>query len=267
MRRAHSVRSFDMLDRENIDSKAFAEAARRVALEEKISDGFSVYAERAVHKTFKLYLEPRAECHEVPLMGSVCDILNERGVTEVQTGSLAPLIPKLRRLIKEHKVTLVHPFAIHTRHRWLDRATGEITEPGRRGTERTIHSVAKDLYAIRELIENENLTVVILAYECEEFRALDGRGRDRKRGATLLGKHPVRLLGELKLSSREDYLEFLPDALGEQFTMAEYLKAIKGRSRYDTLALKLLMHLGFVRQIGKRGRAFLYERCRGICVF
>ena len=248
-----------MLDRENIDSKGFAEAARRVALEEKISEGFSVYAERAVHKTFKLYLEPRAECHEVPFMGSVCDILNERGVTEVQTGSLSPLIPKLKRLTKESKVTLVHPFATHTRHRWLDRATGEITEPGRRGTERPIYSVAKDLYAIREIIGNENLTVVIFAYECEEFRALDGRGKDKKRGATLLGKHPVRLVGELKLSSREDYLKFLPDTLRGQFTMAEYLKSVKSRSRYDTLALKLLIHLGFVRQTGKRGRAYLYE--------
>ena len=250
-----------MLSAEGIDSARFAEAARRVALEEKLSEGFSVLAERAVHKTFKLYLEPRAECHEVPLMGGVCDILNESGVTEVQTGALAPLIPKLKRLLPHYKVTVVHPFAIHTAHRWLSRETGEISEPTRRGTQRPIHSVGRELYSIRELIGHPNLTVVIYAYECEEFRALDGYGRDKKRGATLLGKHPTRLVGELRLTAREDYLVFLPDSLGREFTMAEYLRAVKSRSRYGALSLKLLVCLGFVKQVGKRGRAFLYERC------
>ena len=249
-----------MLDTDRIDSARFAEAVCRAVLEEKISEGFSVLAERAVHKTFKLYLEPRAECHEVPLLGSVCDILNERGVTEVQTGAFAPLIPKLKRLLPEHKVTLVHPFAVHTAHRWLNRETGEMSEPTRRGTQRPIHSVGRDLYAIRELIAHPNLTVVIYAYECEEFRALDGRGRDKKRGATLLGKHPTRLVGELSLRSREDYGIFLPTELEREFVMADYMRAIKSRSRYDGACLKLLEHLGLIKRAGKRGKAFLYQR-------
>ena len=248
-----------LLDTDRIDSVRFAEAARRVAMEERISEGFSVYAERAVHKTVKLYIEPRPEMHEQPLLGCVCDILNENGVTEVQTASFAPLVPKLGRLLPEHRVTLVHPFAVHTAHRWLDRETGELSSPSSRGTSRILHSACREIYRVREFIGHKNLSIVLLAYECEEFRALDGRGRDKKRGATLMGRLPTRLVGELVLTLPEDYRVFLPEGLPESFTAAEFLRAIKSRSRYDGVCLKLLEHLGIVRVSGKRGRASIYE--------
>ena len=229
---------------DGIDQVAFAAARERVALEERLSEGFSVYAERAVHKTFKLYLEPRAEYHEVPVMGSVADIFNEQGITEVQTGSFAPLLPKLRRLLPHYRVTLVHPFAIHTAHRWLDPETGEITSPASRGTQRSLYSVGRELYSLRELIDRAGLEIVVIAYDCEEFRRLDGWDKTKKRGATLLGKLPTRLEGELRLKAREDYRVFLPERLPECFTRAEYLRAIKSRSRYDGVNIKLLEHLG-----------------------
>lgn len=243
-----------------IDLPRFLEAARRVALEERLSEGFSVYAERAVHKTFKLYVEPNAAAHEVPVLGSVADIMNADGITEVQTGSFAPLLPKLRRLLPEYRVTLLHPFPLRTAHRWLDRESGEITSPKGRGSARSPYSVARELYRIRELIGNENLTVRILAYECEEFRALDGWDMTKKRGATLLGKLPTCLVGELVLRQREDYLAFLPEGLDSPFTQKDFMKASHSRSRYDAVCVRLLEHLGIVRCTGKRGRAYLYER-------
>ena len=244
---------------EGIDNARFAEAARRVAMEEKISDGFSVYAERAVHKTVKLYLEPRAERHEIPLLGGVADIFGDDEVIEVQTGAFTPLLPKLRRFLPHYKVTLVHPYAIHTVHKWLDPETGEISSPKARGSARTLYSVCRELYGIRELIGNENLRVVILAYECEEFRKLDGWDKSHKRGATLLAKMPTRLVGELRLYTAEDYREFLPEGLPQRFTRKEYMKLIKSRSRYDGVCLKLLESLGIIRLAGKEGRAHVYE--------
>ena len=56
-------------------------------------------------------------------------------------------MPKLRRLLPEYKVTLVHPLVSLTHHRWLDRASGEISErPKRRGRARTLHSLGFELY-------------------------------------------------------------------------------------------------------------------------
>ncbi len=242
-----------------VDEKRFFDARERVLLEEEISHGFSIYKERAVHKTVKLYIEPDISRHEVEMSGMVLDIFNDSGVTEVQTGHFAPLIPKLGRLLPMHRVTLVHPLSVHTAHRWVNRESGEITQPGRRGTGKGIYSLGFDLYTSRDFLLNPNFSIHILFIECEEFRALDGRGRDKKRGATLIERLPSRLVGELWLREREDYRIFLPEGLPAEFSAKDYLKRIKSRSRYDRYCLKLLLFLGLVREVEKCGRATLYS--------
>lgn len=249
-----------ILDTDAIDTARFSDAVRRVALEERLSEGFSVYAERAVHKTVKLYLEPNAEHHEVPLLGSVADIFDGKTVKEVQTGDLSPLVTKLKRILSYYPVEIVHPFPIYTSHRWLDKDSGEISAPTKRGACRSIYTVARRLYPIRELIGNENLTVRILAYECEEFRALDGWDKAKKRGATLLGKMPRSLTGELVLRGASDYGMLLPDSLEDGFRRIDYLKAVKSRSRYDGSGLKLLLYLGVIEESGREGRSVIYSR-------
>lgn len=242
-----------------VDQVAFARAMERVTMGEKLSEGFSVYRESYVHKAVKLYLEPNEERHEISLLGSVADIFDGDTVTEVQTGSFAPLLPKLEKLLKSYPVHLVHPFPLITHKRWQDTETGELTVPKRTGPMKSLFSVARDIYALRELIPSDNLTLTVLAYECDEYRLLDGYGKEKKRRASLLGKIPTRLIGSISFSSREDYLAFLPDGLPSRFTASDFLRLIKSRSRYDTMALKLLLYLGYVKEIGKQGRAKLYE--------
>lgn len=238
----------------------FDMARKRVISEEHTSDGFTVLAERAVHKMIKLYLEPRVEYHEVPTLGSVADICNESGITEVQTGSFAPLIPKLKKFLPETGVTLVHPLIALTRHRWLSRETGEISAPKRGGRPKTLHSIAFELYKIREFLTHKNFTLRVIFLECEEFRALDGWDRTRKRGATLIEKLPTKILDDITLTSREDYRILLPDTLGERFLAKDYMRAIKSRSRYDIYNLKLLSELQFITRTGKSGNAYIYTR-------
>lgn len=249
-----------ILNTDSIDIARFSDAVRRVALEERLSEGFSVYAEGAVHKTVKLYLEPNAEHHEVPLLGGVADIFDGEVVREVQTGDLSPLVPKLKRILPYYPVEIVHPFPVYTSHRWLDKDSGEISAPTKRGACRSIYTVSRRLYPIRELIGNNGLTVRILAYECEEFRALDGWDKTKKRGATLLGKMPRALVGELVLRGASDYRALLPDSLQDGFRRVDYFKAVKGRSRYDGAGLKLLLYLGVIEQTGREGRSAIYSR-------
>ena len=250
-----------ILNTECIDISRFSDAVARVALEERLSEGFSVIAEGSVHKAIKLYVEPRAEKHEVPLLGGVADVYNENGVFEVQTGSFKPLAPKLRRFLPEHKVTIVHPFRVRTRHRWLDRESGEIITPkSAGGSVRSLYSVGRELYAIRDLIGDPNLTVRIIAYECDEYRVLDGWDKTKRRGATLLGRTPTALLGEIELSTLSDYTALIPSALDESFLAKDYMRAVKSRSRYDALNLKLLEFLGLIERVGKQGNAYIYRR-------
>jgi hypothetical protein len=242
-----------------VDQVAFARAMERVTMGERLSEGFSVYQESYVHKAIKLYLEPNEAHHEVPLLGSVADIFDGDTVTEVQTGSFAPLLPKLEKLVRSYPVRLVHPFPVYTNKKWQNRETGEIILPKRSSPMKSIFSAARNIYTVRKLIPSDNLTVTLIGYECDEYRLLDGYGKDKKHRATLLGKIPTRLIGSISFATREDYLAFLPDGLPSRFTASDFLKLIGSRSRYDVMALKLLLHLGYIGEIGKQGRARLYE--------
>ena len=66
--------------------------ARERALSEESDGGIGTLSEKLIHKTLKLFIEPRSELHEVPYMDSVVDVLNEQGVYEIQTGGFAPLV-------------------------------------------------------------------------------------------------------------------------------------------------------------------------------
>ncbi len=242
-----------------MNNKEFDLACSRVLAGEELSSGFTDYNEQFIHKAVKLYIDPDPAHHECPLLGGVADVFSDGNVYEVQTGSFAPLLPKLRRFLTEYKVTLVHPLIALTHRRWLDKESGEISErPKRRGRARTLHSLAFELYKIRELIAHPNFSVRVLYLECDEFRALDGWDRTKKRGATLLGRIPLDVIAEETLTEPEDYKRLLPD-IDTPFLAKDYLKAIKSRSRYDTYALRLLCDLGFLKR-EKQGNAYLYSR-------
>lgn len=239
----------------------FSMAKARVLSEETTSCGFTVYRERAIHKTAKLYIDPHSEHHEVPLMDSVVDVYNEDGVFEVQTGSPLPLIPKIDKLLASgYRVTLVFPYAAITRHRWLNRDTGELSPLStRRVAPLGYQAIARSLYAIRKFIGRDGFSVRLLPLEVEEYRVLDGRTRDKKRGATLIEKLPLTLIEDRLLAHPCDYLGLLPDGLPTPFTAPEYKRATRSRSRYDGIMLKLLLDIGVIRREGKRANAYLYS--------
>lgn len=238
----------------------FSIAKSRVLSEETTSCGFTVYQERAIHKTVKLYIEPMAEHHEVPLLDSVVDVCNDGGVFEVQTGSPLPLIPKIDKLLTAgYRVTLVFPYAAITRHRWLNRDTGELSPLStRRIAPLGYQAIARSLYAIRQFIGRDGFSVRLLPLEVEEYRVLDGRGREKKRGATLIEKLPLTLIEDRLLAHPRDYLGLLPEGLSATFTAPEYKRATRSRSRYDSIMLKLLLDIGVIRREGKRANAYIY---------
>lgn len=249
-----------MTEREELRFLAAVDLARG----EPISEGFNVYNEGLIHKAVKLYIEPDTERHEVHLPHAVADILTGGTVYEVQTGSPIPLIPKIRALLDEYKVTLVLPFRALTHHVWLDPDNGEATVPKRiNARPKPIHTVARSLYAVRELIAHPGFSVRILPLAVDEVRLLDGYGKDRRRRATLTSRTPTRLLDDVELLSPCDYKIFVPDTLGDEFTAPEFLRRIGSRSRYDRIALSLLTYLGLIERTGKRGNAYIYRRTCG----
>ena len=236
-------------------------AARSAVLSESVAwDGIGTLSEKSLHKILKLYIEPNIENHEVAYMGSIADIKNSDGIYEVQTRGYEKLVPKLRRILPECRVTVVCPLAAEKYMRWLDRETGEMTERRKSPKRENAFDAFRMLFGIRELITHPNLHVRLVYMQVEDFRALDGWDKSRKRGSNRVERIPTRIIREEKLSTPADYLAYLPPSLGTEFTAPEFSRAIKRTSRYTFYVLKLLVATGAVREVGKRGRATLYAK-------
>lgn len=239
------------------DEGRFREVVKLVLAEQSLDSGIGTLSEKAMHRTIKLYIEPRADRHEVAVGDYVADVLNERGIFEIQTGELSVLRPKLEKFLTQYPVTVVHPIPLKWRVKWVDAVSGDITSTGRQITGNGIYSAGYGLFKLRDILLREGFSVLLLTLSVDEYRK---RIEKRRCGEIRrIERIPRELLGCTVLKCKEDYLAFLPDCLGDSFTCAEYLKGIRARSRYDQYCLRLLCELGLLER-EKDGKRYIYRR-------
>ena len=244
-----------MLDRERFKSAT----ARAISDSPDLFSGIGTLSEKVMHRAIKLYIEPDVTRHEIELSGSVADIYNGEGIFEIQRRAFSYLKPKLKKFLPEYPVTVVHPIVARKRVRWLDRESGEIVSTKRSIKGKTVYDSAYELYQLREFIGRAGFRVRILMLECDEYRALDGYGADRKKRASVLECIPTDILDEIELLSISDYGIFLPEGLPREFSSRDFLRLSRSRSRYSYYSLRLLCELGLLSR-KKVGRAFIYRK-------
>lgn len=260
---------------------------------ERLSDrpaegmGIGTYKEKRLHAMLKDFYCPDGARKEVKLTDEhltgqhaaltdaatrraadryVADIMTEDGeIIEIQTGGFYPLIKKLHFYLcaTDCRVTVVHPVAHVKWLRWMDEATGELSEPRRSPKRGRVRDIAKELYWLAPYLAEPRLQLCIPLIEVEETRLLNGWGSGGKRGSTRYNRFPLSLFDEVVLSAPDDYAAaFLPpkDALPSPFTAAQYAKAtgIRGKATYSML--HILCDLGFLIPAEKQGRAQTWER-------
>ena len=70
-------------------------------------------------------------------------------------------------------------------------------------------------------------------------------------------KIPVRYIREIRLDTKDDYLQFIPDGLPEQFTKKDLGMLCKTTD--PSIMLEILEYVGAVKRTGKKGNATLYS--------
>ena len=114
------------------------------------------------------------------------------------------------------------------------------------------------------MLGDPNLTVRLLLLELDEYRLLDGWGKDRKNRATKYEKVPLRLISETDLSDKRDYMMLLPPSLPERFTAKELGKALRFSSIASYGAIKTFLATGCIIPDGKVDRAAAYRIADGM---
>ena len=241
-------------------SQDFEAAKRKVIGIDRQRLGIGTYGEKTVHAIFKYYYEPDEDKHEIPIDRYVADIYTGSEIIEIQTRNFDQVRKKLDRFLPQYPVTVVLPIPDTKWLIWIDEETGELTTPRKSPKKGNEYGAFKELYKIKTYLKKEGLTIVLLFLDMEEYRLLNGWSHDKKKGSTRYDRIPIRITKEVRLENVVDYQMLIPNSLKGEFTCAEFAKAVKINNRQANLVLNVLFYLDVVKRIGKRGRAFVYEK-------
>ncbi len=220
--------------------------AKEAAQRNIYTDGIGTYGEKRLHRIIKEFVCDSAENTEVPVGKYIADALEHGNITEIQTGSLYPLIKKIKYYLEQtdHHITVVYPILMEKQLYRIDPESGELLykrcSPKR---ERTEDALA-ELFWLSELLPSSRITIRVLGIQADEYRYSE-RERYRKTGAYDGELFPRRLLEDRVFRNVSDYKIFLPPEKGS-FTAAEYgiFIRLKGKALYS--ALNLLCDIGLL---------------------
>lgn len=240
-----------------MDRARFEQACRQVMEGQRELCGIGTLGEKTLHAAIKQYLQPDPALREVKIGRHVVDILEGDRITEVQTRGFSALRPRLDAFLSHYQVEVVYPVARRKWLRWID-AQGEVSEPRRSPKLGQPMDICYELCRLPRAVGREGLSFRILLIDMEEYRLLDGWGRDGKRGSSCYERIPLSLEGEFLLRGREDLLALLPDGLPETFTVHDLQKSCKRSENFARKMKDVLEKGGAIQRCGRQGRKLLY---------
>ncbi len=228
--------------------------------EERDTHAVGTLGEKPVHRTLKYFVEPDRAHHEVKHQGFVVDVMNGDGIFEVQTRAFDRLAPKLEKLLPEQPVTVIYPIIKEKRLIWIDPENGGAEPPRKVSKKGKLSDFLPELSKIRAFIGNENLTFRIYVLTADEYRLLDGYGAEKKKRATKFTVIPTDILEIKEFKAVKDLRGLLPENLPDIFSARQFYSAIGMRGRRAYFALAFCMEMGFIKRVGKSGKAYLYQK-------
>lgn len=211
--------------------------------------------EKCIHSALKYYYSDNRD-HEAKIGSFYADIVNENGITEIQTANFGKLNKKLEVMLRACHVTVVYPFEKRVSNKYFAEETGELVKSSPARTNSNLTKFFLELYRIKSFLTDPNLTICVADIELIKTNIVKDASckRGRKR---VYYKTPVSLRRELYLEGPDSYRYFLPENLPERFTVKEFGKLC--RNCEAKLMLEILEYVGVCSKCGKEGNALIYK--------
>lgn len=241
------------------DEELFRAACEEIVEKERAKNGIGTLQEKTMHAVMKRFYEPDHDHQEIRINGYVADIFRDNEIIEIQTRNFNAMRRKLDSFLEEYPVTIVYPI-IHTKWLyWIDESTGEISKKRKSPKTGTPFDAFYELYKIKPYLTHAKLQICLTLVDAKEYRLLNGWSADKKKGSTRYDRIPVRLVDEILLAKKEDYLYLIPEGLTEVFTAKDFARKAKIPLRYAQTGLNILREIGIIKKAGTQGRAYLYS--------
>jgi hypothetical protein len=217
--------------------------------------------EKHLHAALKDWYAQPGDQFEVPVDGSVIDIVRGGELIEIQTGNFSSIKRKLLRLIPHHKIRLIYPIADQ---KWIVKLPKKVgdSESRRKSPKRgEVIDVFKEIVYLPELIPHENFTLEVVLIEEEEIRRyVGGRTAWRKRGWVTEERKLVDVVECHQFATGANLWALISAEIPDQFTTTDLSKRMRIHRRLAQQIAYCFRKMDFIEQIGNRNRSKLYQR-------
>ncbi len=225
-----------------------------------LQGGVGTLSEKYLHALLKHFYEPNTDFHEVGVASFTADICVDNKIIEIQTRAFNRLREKLDFYLQEgYDVTVVLPLPRYKYLIWIDNENGEVTNRRRSPKVGNLYDAVVELYKIKYFLDWDHFHIKLVFCNMEDYRNLDGYGKNKKYRSTRLERIPLNLCEIIDLDCVRDYKKFLPENLPESFTIDDFARAAKIRYERAQTTLNILCYLELVEKTGKQGRKNIYK--------
>lgn len=242
-----------------LKQQRFQDAKNKVIGVDRQRLGIGTLSEKTVHAILKNYYEPDEDGQEIPIENYVADIYSNGEIIEIQTRHFHKLRDKLKAFLPIYPVTIVYPIPREKWLIWIDEESGELSTRRKSPKKGNAYMIFPELYRIKMFLKDENLRIRPVLLDMEEYRLLNGWSRDKKKGSSRFDRIPTELIEEVEINCIQDYMQFVPIDLPEQFTTREFAKAAHISLSLAQTTLNILHYVEVVKRVGKQGNAYVYE--------
>lgn len=221
--------------------------------------------ETSLHKQLKdAYADGTAEI-EVPLGDYRIDVVQPGLLVEIQHGSLAAIRDKVQKLLKDHRVLVVKPILIEKRLVKLDKKDGKVVSQRKSPKTGRLLDVFDELLYFTRVFPHPNLLLEVPLVDVKELR-YPGHGRRRRKRKNDFVVQDRILTGireTHRFSTHGDLIRLVPPGLPRPFHTGDLAKIMDIHRGLAQKICYCFRHMGTVKQVGKKGNAFLYEFASG----
>jgi hypothetical protein len=228
------------------------------------SPGISTLNEKPLHESLKNRYAKRGDRFEVPVDGSIVDIVRGNLLIEIQTRNFVAIRRKLEKLVIHHPVRLVYPIP---HEKWIIRLAGDgYSQLSRRKSPKlgTFEQVFDELVYLPKLLINSNFSLELLLIQEEEVRRYDGIRGWRRRGWVTQERRLLKVMDRRIFQTPADMGIFIPSTLDSPFSASD-LADVSGTPRRLTQKIVYCLRLmGCITPVEKRGNSILYTRSNSL---
>ena len=218
--------------------------------------------ESSLHRALKYQYTGPGGRTEIKVGDSIADGIRKNGeYIEVQTGSFAPLIKKVKEFAVHGKVRIIHPVAVIKRIEVYD-SEGNFLYRRKSPVRGSAWNLFDALLHAPCLPLQRGVMIEIVLADITEKRVRDGKGSWRRKGVSIRDRELVAWHESIVLKKPADYLRFIPFKKKEEFTASMLAKSAEVNKWTAQKVLYVLNKLKVVKRIGKKSREHLYVRNR-----